>query len=61
MRRLSGISCIAIAIATHAYDDLAGEIHRLLSQLSKIAVFDRDILNRMVENEAVDRFLAQVT
>jgi len=51
---------LTISIATLADDDLAEEIHRLLPQLSKTAVFDRGILNRMVENESVDLFLARL-
>ena len=52
---------LTISIATHVDDGLAEQIRRLLSQLSTTAVFDRDILNRMVDNESVDLFLAWQT
>jgi len=52
---------LTISIATHVDDGLADQIRRLLSQLSTTAVFDRDILNRMVGNESVDLFLAWQT
>ncbi|MDJ0379177.1 GNAT family N-acetyltransferase [Cryobacterium sp. PH31-L1] len=51
---------LTISIATHADDAVADEIRRLLPQLSQTAMFDREILNRMLENESVDLFLAQL-
>ena len=51
---------LTISIATHADDAVAEEIRRLLPQLSQTAMFDREILNRMLENESVDLFLARL-
>jgi ribosomal protein S18 acetylase RimI-like enzyme len=51
---------LTISIATHANDAVAEEIRRLLPQLSQTAIFDREILNRMLENESVDLFLARL-
>lgn len=51
---------LTISIATHADDAVADEIRRLLPQLSQTAMFDREILNRMLENESVDLFLARL-
>ncbi|TFD60983.1 hypothetical protein E3T39_07720 [Cryobacterium suzukii] len=51
---------LTISIATHADDAVAEEIRRLLPQLSQTAIFDREILNRMLENESVDLFLTRL-
>ena len=51
---------LTISIATHANDADAEEIRRLLPQLSQTAMFDREILNRMLENESIDLFLARL-
>ena len=51
---------LIISIATHADDAVAEEIRRLLPQLSQTAKFDREMLNRMLENESVNLFLARL-
>ena len=52
---------LIISIATHADDGVADEIHRLLPQLSQTAVFDHEILKRILAHESVDLFLARIS